>query len=183
MILECTRVLHEFGLHQNPDLTADEKAEYKQHLIQCAGCHAGYEEMLRTAAILESLPEPVPPPDLAGRIQTKIREHRSRSILGFLLNPIARLLVALKLGPHPTVVNYAAMLFYLMLTVFLIKLTFFGDPEPLPVTMVRPSHPQVRIMPLGSMKAAMLKPARMDERKSGEIPIGADVNAPETGKQ
>jgi hypothetical protein len=176
MNLDCKRVIKNFSLHQNPDLTHREKAECKQHLAECTTCQIEYEEILHTAAVLESLPEPVPPPDLVERIQTQIHQTYRRSILNFLVNPIARILVAFKLGPHPTFVNYTAMLFYLMLTIFLVKLTFFGSTEPPPVTLTKPSHPQTRIVRLGDMKRAPSKTIRIEKEKSNEVPIESAAN-------
>ncbi len=171
MSLDCKQVIEHFSLHQHPDLTYQEKIEYRRHLLECEVCQNEYEEMLHTAAVLESIPDPVPPPELVERIQTQIRQTRRRSILDFLVNPIARILVAMKLGPHPTFVNYTAMLFYLMLTIFMVKLTFFNSTEPPPVELTRPLSPQVRIVRFGNVKHASLKTVRIEKEKSNEIPI------------
>jgi hypothetical protein len=111
------------------ELQLQENAELKRHLENCPKCEAEYEEMLHAAAVLENLPEPAPPPDLAVRIQKQITKEHHRSRLAFFANPFARLLLALKLNPHPALVNCTAMMFYLMLTVFLVKLTFFSEPD------------------------------------------------------
>lgn len=171
MSLDCKQIIKDFSLHQHPDLTDQEKVERRRHLIECQACQNEYEEMLHTAAVLESLPDPVPPSELVGHIQTQIRQAYRRSIWDFLVNPIARILVAMKLGPHPTFVNYTAMLFYLMLTIFMVKLTFFNSTEPPPVELTRPSSPHVRIVRLGDVKHASLKAVRVEEEKSNEIPI------------
>lgn len=170
MSLDCKKVIEDFSLHQHPDLTYQEKIERRRHLLECEVCQNEYEEMLHTAAVLESIPDPVPPPELVERIQTQIRQTRRRSILDFLVNPIARILVAMKLGPHPTFVNYTAMLFYLMLTVFMVKLTFFNSTEP-PVELTRPLSPNVRLVRLGDVKHASLKAVKIEKEKSDEIPI------------
>ena len=171
MSLDCKQVIEDFSLHQNPDLTYQEKIERRRHLIECEICQNEYEEMLHTAAVLESIPDPVPPPELVERIQTQIRQTRRRSIVDFLVNPIARILVAMKLGPHPTFVNYTAMLFYLMLTVFMVKLTFFNSAPPPPVELTRPLSPNVRIVRLGDVKHASLKSVKIEKEKPDEIPI------------
>ncbi|MDE0043508.1 MAG: hypothetical protein OXT74_15820, partial [Candidatus Poribacteria bacterium] len=49
--------------------------------------------------------------------------------LAFFSSPLARLLAAFKFNPHPALVNCTAMVFYLALTVFLVKLTFFSEPD------------------------------------------------------
>lgn len=171
MSLDCKQVIEYFSLHQHPDLSNQEKIKYRRHLLECQVCQNEYEEMLHTAAVLESIPDPVPPPELVERIQTQIRQTRRRSILDFLVNPIARILVAMKLGPHPTFVNYTAMLFYLMLTIFMVKLTFFNSTEPPPVELTRPLSPQVRIVRLADVKHASLKAVRIEKEESNEIPI------------
>ena len=71
---KCKQVIENLSLHRNPDLTHQEKVQLKGHLIECTVCQAEHEEMLHIAAILESLPEPVPPLDLVERIQTRIRQ-------------------------------------------------------------------------------------------------------------
>ena len=130
MDLECKRVIENLSLHSNPDLRHQERAELKKHLVECQFCQKEYEEMLHTVAVLESLPA-------LERLRISLdelkrgspQEHR-RLRLAFFANPLARILSLLKLGPNPTVVNCTAMLFYLMLTVFLVKLTFFDATEP-----------------------------------------------------
>ncbi len=110
-------------------LQPHENVELKRHLETCPKCEAEYEAMLHTAAVLECLPTHAPPPDLGARIQKRItREHR-RSRLALFASPFARLLTAFKFNPNPALVNCAAMAFYLMLTVFLVKLTFFSESE------------------------------------------------------
>ena len=171
MSLDCKQVIKDFSLHRHPDLTHQEKIERRRHLIECESCQNEYEEMLHAAAVLESLPDPVPPPDLVERIQTRIRQTERRSIWDFLANPIARILVAMKLGPHPTFVNYTALLFYLMLTIFMVKLTFFNPTEPQPVSLIHPSSSNVRLVRLGDMKHASLKAIRIEKEKPNEVPI------------
>ena len=109
------------------ELQLQENVELKRHLETCPKCEAEYEEMLHAVAVLESLPDPAPPPDLALRIQKQIAKEHRRSRLAFFANPFARLILALKINPHPALVNCTAMIFYLMLTVFLVKLTFFSE--------------------------------------------------------
>ena len=171
MSLDCKKIIEDFILHQHPDLTYQEKAERKQHLIECKRCQNEYEKMLHTAAVLASIPDPVPPPELVERIQAQIRQTNRRSIWDFLANPIARILVAMKLGPHPTFVNYTAMLFYLMLTIFMVKLTFFSSTEPPPVSLIHPPAPNVRLVRLGDVKHASLKAGRIEKEKPNEVPI------------
>ncbi len=110
-------------------LKLQENVELKQHLEACPKCQTEYDEMLQTVAVLESLRNPDPPPDLALKIQKQIAKEHRRSRLAFFASPLARLLAALKFNPHPALVNCTAMVFYLVLTVFLVKLTFFSEPD------------------------------------------------------
>ena len=119
--INVNRLSSEFQLQENVEL--------KRHLETCRRCEAEYEEMLHTVAVLENLPDPAPPPDLARRIQKQIAKEHRRSRLAFFASPFARLLAVLKFNPHPALVNCTAMVFYLMLTVFLVKLTFFNEPD------------------------------------------------------
>jgi hypothetical protein len=156
MDLECKRVIENLSLHSNPDLRHQERAELKKHLVECQFCQKEYEEMLHTVAVLESLPALEPPPDLIGRTQARITQEHRRLRLAFFANPLARILSLLKLGPNPTVVNCTAMLFYLMLTVFLVKLTFFDATEPTSVsTPAKSLQPPPQIVSLGSIKATV----------------------------
>lgn len=106
-----------------------ENVELKRHLETCPKCEAEYEEMLHAVAVLESLPAHAPPPNLAERIKKRISKEHRRSRLAFFASPFAQLLSAFKFNPHPALVNCTAMVFYLMLTVFLVKLTFFSEPD------------------------------------------------------
>ena len=78
MSLDCKQVIEHFSLHRQPDLTDQKRIEYRRHLLECEVCQKEYEEMLHTAAVLESIPDPVPPPGLVERIQTQIRQTRRR---------------------------------------------------------------------------------------------------------
>ena len=170
MNVNVHRLSSECQLHGN--------AEMKRHLETCPKCEADYEEILYTVAVLESLPEPAPPPDLAARIQKRIGKEHRRSRLAFFANPFARLLHAFKFNPRPAFVNCTAMAFYLMLTVFLVKLTFFSESEdPRRVaspaksvwrhaSVVTTSWAEIRGMPISREESerAMPKEAPMWER-------------------
>ena len=152
-----------------------EKTELKQHLQTCSTCETEYEEMLHTVAVLESLPEPVPPPDLVGQIQNGIAKEHRRNRLAFFANPIARLLLALKFDPHPTFVNCTAMFFYLMLAVFLVKLTFFSGATDLS-RVLSPSksmQQDVRVVATSwaAIRGAATRRGTMEKEKSKEASI------------
>lgn len=168
MDLDCKRVIENLSLHSNPDLSNHERAEFKKHLVNCQACQKEYEAMLHTAAVLESLPALDPPADLVGKTQAQITQEHRRLRLAFFANPFARILSLLKLEPNPKFVNCTAMLFYLMLTVFLVKLTFFDATEPTATSERTPDrslqpHTQIVGVPLGSIKATVQRIGTEDE--------------------
>lgn len=178
MNLNCEHVIENLGLHVSPDLAHQEKAALKKHLVECPVCQKEYEEMLHAVAVLESLPDPVPPPDLVKRTQAQINQEHRQLRLAFFANPIARILEILKLGPHPTFVNCTAMLFYLMLMIFLVKLTFFSPRDSALVnTSSKSLQPHAQIvkvgysMKWGSVKKAAVQKSRREEEKPKEVPI------------
>ncbi|MDE0297195.1 MAG: hypothetical protein OXN17_01010 [Candidatus Poribacteria bacterium] len=116
-------------IRSSSNVQLPENDGFTRHLETCPKCAAEYEEMLRTVSLLENLPDPAPPPDLADRIQRRIAKEENFNRPAFFANPFVRVLRALKLNPHPTLVNCTAMVFYLMLTVFLVKLTFFSESD------------------------------------------------------
>jgi hypothetical protein len=179
MNVNCKQVMENLNPHHlNSELIQQERAELRQHLLECSNCRAAYEEVLHTVAVLESLPEPDPPPDLVERIQTRIvREHRKQSRLAFLVNPIGRLLTALKLGPPPTIVNYTALLFYLILTIFLVKLTFFSptdSPPVSPITRLTDARMKSVAEPWAAVKYNGIQKEKTEEQNPSNTPTEAE---------
>ena len=178
MNVNCKQVMENLNPHHlNSELIQQERAELRQHLLECSNCRTAYEEVLHTVAVLESLPEPDPPPDLVERIQTRIvREHRKQSRLAFLVNPIGRLLTALKLGPPPIIVNYTALLFYLILTIFLVKLTFFSptdSPPVSPITKLTDAHMKSVAAPWGAVKYNGVQKEKIKGQQPSKAPTKA----------
>ena len=174
--MKCADFMANINMHQlSSGVHGQEKTELKQHLQTCSKCETEYEEMLHTVAVLESLPEPVPPPDLVGQIQNEIAKEHQRNRLAFFANPIARLLLALKFDPHPTFVNCTAMFFYLMLAVFLVKLTFFsGSTDSSHVLSPAKSMQQdVRVVATSwaAIRGAATRRDTIEKEKSKEAPI------------
>jgi hypothetical protein len=155
---DCKQVMEHLNPHRlDSRLNRREKGELRQHLLSCSDCRMEYEETLHTIAVLESLPEPVPPPNLVENIQKRISQERKHNPLAFFANPFAYIFDALKLGPHPTFVNYTAIVFYMVLAIFLVKLTFFGPAEPhRGATAIHPSGSQIRLanVQFGAIKKA-----------------------------
>lgn len=124
------------------------------------------EDLLYTAAVLENLPQPVPPPSLVAHIQARIRRAHRHSRWNFFANP-TRILIALKMGPHPTVVQYTAILFYLMLILFLITHLFVRPTGPAPVVR-KPLPPHTQVTQLGALKRTTLQRIRIARSKAAE---------------
>lgn len=103
-----------------------ENIDVEMHLLECSDCQAEYERLVHTMMLLRGLPEPLPPPDLVARIRTRIEQikEKKRPLFDMISPLFSKIFVAFKLGPRPVYLNYAALIFYLVLTIFLVKLTF-----------------------------------------------------------
>ena len=99
-----------------------------EHLRSCQDCQREYEALWNTANMLESVDEPVVPPELAGNIQQRIRELHQQKQLAFFANPLAWCLDRLKLDLSPRFVNATALIFFLIASGFIMKLAFFTNP-------------------------------------------------------
>jgi hypothetical protein len=108
------------------------------HLADCTGCQYEYEQLSNTIAALRHLPQPEPPADLALRIRSRLEEQQrvepKMPLFDLITLIFAKITTALKLGPRPVHVNYAALFCYLILAIFLIKLTFLPGGSPPPQT-------------------------------------------------
>ena len=96
-----------------------------EHLRTCPECQMEYEALWNTANILENAEAPIPPPELVGNIQQRVRQLHRRRQLAFFANPLAWCFDRLKLEPSPKFVNAIALLFYLVASGFVLKVAFF----------------------------------------------------------
>ena len=99
-----------------------------EHLRSCPECQKTYEALWHTASVLESVDEPVPPPELASDIQERVRKLHQRKQLAFFASPLAWGLDRLKLDLSPKVVNATALIFFLIVSGFAAKFAFFTNP-------------------------------------------------------
>ena len=99
-----------------------------EHLRTCPECQMEYEALWNTANVLENAEAPVPPPELVGNIQQRVRQLHRRRQLAFFANPLAWCFDLLKLELSAKVVNAIALLFYLAASGFVLKLAFFTNP-------------------------------------------------------
>ncbi len=134
MALNCQKVYDRLIHYLNSELHPAEYTTLEHHLAGCAACQAEYEQLNNAIGLLRDLPEPAPPAGLVHRIRQRIAAQQQimefsddvRTAPWDIISLIySKLMVALKLGPRPAYVNYAALFCYLMLGLFLIKLTFW----------------------------------------------------------
>ncbi len=134
--MNCEQTLNNlphFVVEKSPETTDRVSAGTPQravleHLRSCPECQMAYEALWHTASVLESTDEPVPPPELAGNIQARVRELHQRKQLAFFANPLAWCLDRLKLDFSPRVVNATALILFFMASGFTAKLAFFTNP-------------------------------------------------------
>ena len=129
--MNCEMTRQNLVLHrQDTVLKGAKRREFLEHLRQCETCQIEYEGLWHTAALLDSVETPIPPPDLVENIQQQIREMHKQNQVAFFANPISWVVDKLRLNMSPQFVNYAALLFYLLASVFFVKFAFFtGTPE------------------------------------------------------
>lgn len=102
-----------------------------EHLRTCPECQREYEALWHTAGVLENTEAPVPPPELVGNIQQRVRQLHRQQQLAFFASPLAWGFDRLKLDLSPRLVNAIVLLFFLVASGFIMKLAFFTDsPEP-----------------------------------------------------
>lgn len=134
--MNCEQTLNNlphFVVEESPETTdrvsaGTSRRAVLEHLRSCPECQMAYEVLWHTASVLESTDEPVPPRELAGNIQARVRELHQRKQLAFFANPLAWCLDRLALDFSPRVVNATALIFLLIVSGFAAKLAFFTNP-------------------------------------------------------
>ena len=162
----CDRVRKHIGVHTDTDLKATEKAELKQHLLDCPDCQRAYEQMWHTSLILDDLSTVVSPQPLLQRIQSQIRSLHRRQRLAFYANPIDWFLGLFRLDPPPTLVNCAAIVFYVLVTAFFVKLTVLDSSNDPVALTTKPIPTQMRVVRFGAIKKAALDSVTIENRPS-----------------
>ena len=137
--MNCEQTLNNlphFVVEENAESTArvaagTSRRAVLEHLRRCPECQRTYETLWHTASVLESVDEPVPPPELVGNIQQRVRDLHQQKQLAFFANPLVWCFERLKLDISPRVVNAAALICFLIVSGFAAKFAFFTDtPEP-----------------------------------------------------
>ena len=100
-----------------------------EHLRTCPECQREYEALWHTADVLENTDAPIPPPELVGNIQRRVRQLHRQQQLAFFASPLAWCLDRLKLDISPRLVNAIVLLFFLVASGFVMKLAFFTNPQ------------------------------------------------------
>lgn len=119
-----------------------------EHLRSCPECQRTYEALWHTASVLESVDEPIPPPELVGNIQQRVRELHQGKQLAFFANPLAWCLDRLKLDVSPRFANATAVILFLIVSGFAAKFAFFTpppEPESGLIAMKKTMINQIRI--------------------------------------
>ncbi|MCG9128295.1 hypothetical protein JT359_11900 [Candidatus Poribacteria bacterium] len=126
--MNCEQTREKLVIHRQESMfKGNEKQEFLEHLRSCESCQQEYEELLHTASILENLESPEPPPELLGNIQDQIRELHKKQNTAIFAAPFSWLFGMFKFNLSPKLVNSVAMVCYLLVSVFLVKVIFFGD--------------------------------------------------------
>ena len=128
--MNCEQTRENLVLHQ-PDskLKGTRRSEFFKHLRGCSNCQIEYEGLLHTAEVVGNLEVPEPPPELLGNIQNQIRRLHKRSRTALFASPFSWMFGKLKLELSPQIVNFTALLCYLLASAFLVKFAFFTDSQ------------------------------------------------------
>jgi hypothetical protein len=128
MNLNCQKIHDRLVHFFNEELHPSEYIFLENHLSECSVCQIEYEKLNDAIVALRNLPQPEPPADLVLKIRRRLEEQQSTTqnppVFDLITLIFSKITDALKLGPRPVYINYAALFCYLMLAIFLIKLTF-----------------------------------------------------------
>jgi len=71
-------IRNKLSAYLDGDVTSEEKSRIEEHLAECAACRETFQELKKTVRHLRNLGELEPPPWLAARIMTRVREEAGR---------------------------------------------------------------------------------------------------------
>ncbi|HIE28537.1 TPA: zf-HC2 domain-containing protein [Candidatus Poribacteria bacterium] len=138
MNLNCQKIDNRLVHFLNGELPPPEHNFVDNHLVDCTVCQSEYEQLNNTMAALRHLPQPEPTADLVWRIRSRLEEQQhiepNMPLFDLITLIFSKITTALKLGPRPVHINYAALFCYLILAIFLIKLTFLPSSSSPPQT-------------------------------------------------
>lgn len=149
---------------------------FLQHLRACTACQSEYEALWQTATVLENLEVPIPPPELVGNIQQRVRKLHKRRHVAFFANPIAWGLGLLKLELSPKFVNAIALLCYLIATGFLVKLAVFTNPQETEIGLTAMEKTRLRHVRISPAPWALVKDTQTETKTE---PVARSTSYPE----
>ena len=80
--MDCGKMQEWLDAYVDGQLSLTEQETVEEHLRSCPVCRESVQQAVRLAALLDSVPVPEVPPDLAERIRAMARQRRRRVILG-----------------------------------------------------------------------------------------------------
>jgi hypothetical protein len=159
MNLNCQKADDKLVHFLNDELQPSEYIFVENHLSECPVCQIEYRQLDDTMSVLRSIPQLEPPANLVLKIRRRLQEEQKNKTQNApffdLINLIfSRITAALKLGPRPVHINYAAFFCYLILAAFLIKLTFWtGNDSHSPTVVPNQSDNYVTVNPASTSKS------------------------------
>jgi len=138
------------------------RSAFLRHLRACMACQSEYEALWQTATVLRNLAAPIPPPELVGNIQQRVRNLHKRRHVAFFSNPIAWGIGLLKLELSPKFVNAIALLCYLIATSFFVKLAFFANPQETELGLTTLEKTRLRHVRISPASWALLKDTQIE---------------------
>ena len=149
------------------------------HLRTCPACQREYETLWQTANVLENTPAPLPPPELVGNIQERVRQLHRQQQVAFFASPVAWCLDRLKLDFSARLVNATVLLFFLIASGLVVKLGFFTDSrEPgfglTAMERQRLQHVRVSPSPWALIKDKETVPSHASQQSVIAVQAGAD---------
>ncbi len=155
-MMNCEQAREYLVLHQpDSELKGTKRSEFFKHLRVCHSCQIEYEGLLHTAEVIGNLETPEPPPELLTNIQAQIRQVDKRSRTAMLASPFSWMFGKFKLEISPQIVNFTALVCYVLISAFLLKFAFFTEvKEDVPdLTAAEVPH----LTPWGSLKHQNMK--------------------------
>ena len=152
-----------------------------EHLRTCPECQREYEALWRTADVLENTEAPIPPPELVGNIQQRVRQLYRQQQLTFFASPLAWCLDRLKLDLSPRFVNAVVLLFFLVASGFVMKLAFFTNPPEPELGLTAMEKTRLRHVRISPSPWALIKDTEtgIENRDTPQQPVIAAQHAPD----
>ena len=129
LVTKATKVTKTGARTAEPVSEETSRRALLMHLRTCPACQREYETLWQTANVLETTAAPIPPPELVGNIQERVRQLHRQQQVAFFASPVAWCLDRLKLDFSARFVNATVLLFFLIASGLVVKLGFFTDSQ------------------------------------------------------